>query len=486
MWRQLFLLFFLMNYSYGQSKVPLILTLDDAIYLSIRKNPNVQQAQLNYVMQKYALGVQEWEFQPHYSFQATTTSTHTYSITPQGNVSKNETGFQPTVSFLTHIGTQISLTQTNNINKHYNPGLTFQVIQPLLKGFGRAITEVELRNAKDSEIISKLNVEQSINETVNSVISGYLDVISAQNNYEIDKKYLERSNSIYQATNQLIKSGHKAEMEMVSVQADLASAQSKIETDKNNIEQSKYNLLTTIGINPETAVKIQDSDIDKIIRKYHVPDLSEAKLLVLKNDIPYQINLITVNHLLKNNLLVAQNNAKWDLNLTANASTGGNPQGGQFSGLNSIVNGTYVTNSVILNLKVPIDNRELKNAITNAKIAIREARIGLKQQKWSIIATTTNSWNTIYSNKQSLLFAKKAVEYQYQNYDINYKKYTHGLIDNLELQTAQQQLIASEQALSETRINYIKALAKLDQLIGSTLKTWNINIKLGGENYEYY
>ena len=41
------------------------LSLDEAILLAVRENPNVQNSQLNHVLQKFALEVQQWQFQPH-------------------------------------------------------------------------------------------------------------------------------------------------------------------------------------------------------------------------------------------------------------------------------------------------------------------------------------------------------------------------------------------------------------------------------------
>ena len=51
-------------------------------------------------------------------------------------------------------------------------------------------------------------------------------------------------------------------------------------------------------------------------------------------------------------------------------------------------------------------------------------------------------------------------------------------IDSLELQSAQNQLIQSQQTLLGAEIGYIKALVNIDQLTGHTLKTWNIKVRL--------
>ncbi|HLB57746.1 MAG TPA: hypothetical protein VJL60_02920, partial [Gammaproteobacteria bacterium] len=49
---------------------PLTLSLNESIILGVRENPNVQSSQLSYTAQKFNLWVQQWQFLPHYSFQA--------------------------------------------------------------------------------------------------------------------------------------------------------------------------------------------------------------------------------------------------------------------------------------------------------------------------------------------------------------------------------------------------------------------------------
>ena len=46
---------------------PLTLSLREAILLTIRENPSVQQAQLNHVQQKFSLEVAQWQFHPHFA-----------------------------------------------------------------------------------------------------------------------------------------------------------------------------------------------------------------------------------------------------------------------------------------------------------------------------------------------------------------------------------------------------------------------------------
>jgi outer membrane protein TolC len=215
------------------SEKPLTLSLSEAILLAVRQNPNVQQSQLNDVVQKFALHVQQWEFQPHYNF----TASRTIASSTRNKIreTSRQTFMQPSTSLLTPFGTQLTATSINNISDHYNPGLSLEIMQPLMRGFGRPIVEAALYNAMDSERISKLNIEGTLRVTVSNVIDAYLDVVSAENTVKNDEKALERSQLSVKQTELFIKAGHKAGNEVVTVQADVANAETTLENDKNSL-----------------------------------------------------------------------------------------------------------------------------------------------------------------------------------------------------------------------------------------------------------
>src|SRR3990167_2519330 len=173
-------------------KEDLTLSLNEAILLAVRENPNVQTAQLSYVSQKFNLWVQKWQFYPHYSLQSAATFSRTGS---QGQPvsGSHQYSIQPAISLLTPIGTQTTLSYTNTKTDDYNPGLSAQIAQPLMRGFGRAIVESALNNAKDTDVISSLNIEGVLRTMVTAIINAYIDVVMAEKTIDIDEKALERA-----------------------------------------------------------------------------------------------------------------------------------------------------------------------------------------------------------------------------------------------------------------------------------------------------
>jgi outer membrane protein TolC len=279
-------------------------------------------------------------------------------------------------------------------------------------------------------------------------------------------------------TRQFIKAGHKAGNELVTVQANVASVQAQLINDKNNLIQARYALLTAIGLDPNADIHFSTLNVDKLIDKYHFSNLDKVKNLTLKNDLQYQVDQITLHGPTSRNLLVAEDNARWQLNLTVNAATSNGVVDNQNNSIVNIFNGSNQAQSAGLTLQIPIDDQLSKQAVMNAKIAIKQAELALLQEKWSKETSAINGWNVVLSAKKSLQYAEESEKLQEKTYQVNYKKYLYGLIDSLELQSAQLQLIQAQQMLLSARINYLKGLVNLDFLIGTTLKTWHIKAQL--------
>lgn len=437
----------------ANAATPITLSLDEAILLAVRSNPNVQSTKLSYVAQKFNTWVQQWQFYPHYSFQASTI---------QALPGANSHNIQPGTSLLTPIGTQVGLSANTQTNQS-SPFLSLQVMQPLMRGFGTAVVEAALNNAKDSQRISALSIEGTLRTTVTSVINAYLDVVSAQKNIQIDQGALARAERSVRQTRLYIKAGHKAGNELVTVEANAASARSQLENDKNNLDQARYALLAAIGMDPNMPVKFTSLDIRGLINKYQMPSKDNAKNLVLQNDIQYQTDQITLHGPTSRNLLVAEDNTRWQLNASANAATG---------------NGSGQVRNVGLTLQIPIDDQAAKQGVVNAKIALKQAELALMQEKWNKETSAINGWNSVISAERALHYAEDAEKLQEKTYNLNYKKYLHGLIDSLELQSALASLIAAQQATLNAHIAYLKALVNLDLLVGNTLRTWDIRARM--------
>lgn len=449
------------------------LTLQDAILLAVREHPNVQSQELSYLLQRMQTGVLRADFYPRFAFQAEANMTHTGS-TDQVMVNTQNFNVTPSVSWLSPIGTQVTLLSTNLQDTHFHPGLSLQVMQPLMRGFGTAVVEAALNDANDSETMARLRTLSVLQNTVTGVIHAYLQMVMAEETIHIDEEALKRAKQSVTQTRQFIRAGHKAGNELVTVEANVASASLQLANDKNTLSQARFTLLAAIGLDPTAKVHFSHLLLDPIIARYTWPSEPQVMQKALSNDIQYQIDQITLHGPLVRQALIAEDNTRWELNLSANASSGYGSGEGQDVRLNGIFSGVNQAQTVGLSLKVPIDDRHAKQAVASARIAIKQAELALQQEKWASQTKVMNAWYAVTSRKQALQFALDAERLQEKTYHLNYLKYCHGLIDSLSLQTAQQQFVLAEQAILHARIAYLEALVDLDNIMGQTLSTWHV------------
>lgn len=134
------------------------LSLKEAILLALRYNPNIQNAELDRIIQRYRLRVAYREFELQYALAGNTVfeksryshaghaTTRSYVATPEFNLK-------------TPLGTQASLKMDNTIAAigNYNPLLTLSVTQPLLRGFGITINQAALKDAIATEELNRIN-----------------------------------------------------------------------------------------------------------------------------------------------------------------------------------------------------------------------------------------------------------------------------------------------------------------------------------------
>jgi outer membrane protein TolC len=473
------LIWFILSCQAIAAEVPRTISLNDAILLAVRENPNVQKSQISHIQSKYSLELAEWEFKPHYSLGASRMTSQNYSITEEGYLTKNTSAVNAGVSTKTPYGTGVDLALSNDIGKNYHPGLSLTVTQPLLRGFGRPIVEAGLNDAIDNEKVSRLRVADTLRTTISGVINAYFDVVSNQKTLEMDENALKSAQRLFEQTKLFIKAGHKAGVELVTVETSVASSQTKIESDKNQLAQARSRLLQIIGLDPNSQVTFGNLVIPALIQKYHTPNLPDTKQMVITNDVDYQAAQIFLSGMHQRALAIAEDNTRWKLDLTATGNVGHSAGGGPNAGLNSLVNGINQTDSVGLQLTVPIDDKGAKIALENAKIALHEAEMDIKQMKWDKEMAAMNGWNTIFSAERALHLSEHEVELQKKSYTVFEQKYNYGLIDSLELQSARQSWLSSQQNFINSEINYLRAFVALDQLTGHTLQTWNIQV-----NYE--
>lgn len=452
--------------------------LREAILLALRYNPNIQNAELDRVVQRYQLRLANNEFEVQYALGASgvlqksrfngvgTDTTRTLLASPEFNLRSK-------------LGTQASLGIDNNVSgdNNFNPVLNFSLTQPLLRGFGKQVNEAALLNALDSEWLNKLSLRQSVAEQITQVIMAYRTLILSGNNLQNQRLQLKEAKKSYGINEKKIKAGQLEPTGNIQQSYQIESLSLMVEQGENDFQTATQDLLQTIGLDPDTHLSVpSDVTVEEIV----VPNLQQSIEQALNHNTLYLAQKMTLRAD-ERAYKIAKNQQLWQLDLGANVQSGTvNDVTGTNTGLRSIYNGNNLTEAARLTLTVPLHDVSRRSQLINAKIRLEKDRLNLIAAKRALITHITNTINNIRSLAKRYQLAQKQVKLAEQSYTLEKKKQQAGIATALDVNNTQNQLIQAQSNLISAKVAYLNQISALQRTLGTTLDHWNIKLRYGG------
>lgn len=457
-------------------KAPL-LSLDDAVLLALRYNPTIQNAEIQRIVDKFNLRLAKYSYELQYAL----TGNFQYNNSTSNGVNGegNKFTLSPQVSYLSPIGTQVVAGVTNvwshvGGQSHYsNPQATLNITQPLLQGFGTTVTMAPLYNAYDQELINRLSLQNVAITTITQVVSKYTALVQAINTLKSLELSLATSQKTVKQYQIKLKVGQVAPADIIQFETDVSSKQQSIEAQKITIKQARFALLETLGLDHKTPFTVTDRvglDDTKL------PTLEQSIELALKNDINYQTQKINYR-IAQRQFKVTLDKLRWTLNANVVQSVGGGTGGPPNSGVDSLFNGQNKNLSAGLQLNVPINDVPAKAAVVQAKVGLKQSETLLDAQKRQVIDTARTAYYTLMSQKRQITQAQTTLELSNRNLKNAYIRLDVGRATPFEVSSLQSSLTLAEINLISSEISYINALAAFEQIVGTTLDRWNVQIR---------
>lgn len=462
----------------SRRKVIQHLSIREAILLALRYNPNIQNAELDRIIQRYQLRLAYNEFELQYALGASGVIQKNTFNGVGSDTTRTLVG-SPELKLKTKLGTQASLSIDNNVAIYngYNPQLNFTVTQPLLRGFGSSVNKVGLLNAIDSEWLNKLNLQQSVVDQITQVIIAYRSLILSGNNLQNQRLQLKEAKKSYEINEKKIAAGQLEPTGNIQQSYQIESLSLMVEQAENDFNTAAQDLLQTIGLDPDMHLSVPS---DVTLEKLMVPDLHQAIETALNHNTLYLAQKMTLRAD-ERAYKVAKNQQLWQLDAAGSVQSGTvNDVTGLNGGLRGIYNGNNVNQSARLTLTVPLHDLNRRSQLINAKVRLEKDRINLIAAKRALITNITNTINTIQSLAKRYELAQKQVKLAEQSYALEKKKLQAGISSALDVNNTQNQLIQAQSGLIGAKIAYLNQLSALQRTLGTTLDYWQIKLRYGG------
>lgn len=462
----------------ARSKTLQHLTIREAILLALRYNPNIQNAELDRIIQRYQLRLAHNEFELQYALGASG-AVQKSTFNGVGTSTTNTFLASPELALKTKLGTKGSLGIDNNVgaNNSFNPVLNLSVTQPLLRGFGPSVNETGLLDAIDNEWINKLSLQQSVVDQITQVILAYRSLILSGNNLQNQRLQLKEARKSFEINEKKIEAGQLEPTGNIQQSYQIESLSLLVEQGENDFKTASQDLLQTIGLDPDMHLSVPS---DVTLKETTVPDLQQSIEIALNHNVHYLAQKMALRAD-ERAYKVAKNQQLWQLDLAGNIQSGTvNDVTGTNSGVRGIYNGNNVTESARLTLTVPLNDIGRRSQLISAKVRLEKDRINLIAAKRALITNITNIINNIQSLAKRYELAKKQVKLAEQSYALEKKKQQAGISSALDVNNTQNQLIQAQSGLIGAKIAYLNQLSALQRTLGTTLDYWQIKLRYGG------
>jgi len=466
------------------------LSLEECISLALESNSNIRIQRINQKIQDNLITIAQGRFDPSITFGPNISSVEEPSSTPGitgADVrSSNSQGFSlgitdPIVtggsyglSFSTNRSKSNSTFQT--FNPAYSSGLSFNITQPLLKGFGMPINKAPIKIAKNDKEISVLQLESELIRTVSEVENYYWELVFAIENLKVQQLSLKQAQDLLKKNIRFKEEGIANASDILQAQSAVASREADVIAAKDAVKDAEDRLKRVTNIIQDDSkwdISIVPLD-EPSFRNFDVK-LKESIDIALENSPEYiqaKKELENINISLK----VAKNQRLPNLDLEGSLELNG--LGDELDEpLSQVGKVDYDTWRVGLFFRMPIGGRVASSELKKSQYEKERMLLAIKELEQQITADVRGAIRQLQTNRERVEATKSAEEFAKQALDVEEKKYELGLSNSFELLQFQANLANVSKNRLRAIIDYNKSIVSFYQIVGVTLDNLNIELE---------
>ncbi|MFC1693927.1 TolC family protein [Candidatus Latescibacterota bacterium] len=454
----------------GHVNAQRLLTLDEAMEISMQNSPDIRRTQLDLERSRETLNARRAALKSQFRL---TLNPFTYSRDKtfnnflsawstskdkqsQGTFSINQPIAQTdgTLSLINRLSWQDSYSDYNDIrNKSFNNNLYLQFTQPIYT-YNRTKMETEeleldLETTILSFAIQKLSLELQVSQ---SFYNAYQNKLSLEIAID-DQKNREES---YQIIKNKVDAGLVALEELYQAELTRATSMLSVQNAEVALENSLDNFKVLIGFPITEAITVE---VDVSSEPVEV-DLDKAIDNALKNRMELRQRSITLENA-QNNIIraSAQNEFKGNINLSLGII-------GTDEMFENLYDSPTNKQSIGISFEIPLwDWGEKKSRIKASEASYERQKLSSEDEKTSIIIGIRQTYRNLNRLANQIDIERQRVRNAELTYEINLERYRNGDLTSMELNLLQTQLSQTRMGLVRALINYKQAI--LDMKIQS-------------------
>ncbi|WP_072619258.1 TolC family protein [Spirulina major] len=431
------------------------LTLNEAIALTVLHNTQVRNQYLDRIVDRARLRTAEGELLP--KFTPMLMSGVVDNVGGQGT----RTEVRAAVSWFTPTRGTLSVDWRSQLNSvqdtEDSQGFSVTYRHPLLRYGESAIAHLDRRRALMRDDINQLTLRQTLIDEVTDTIRQYRSLLLAQEQVTLTQTSLTNAEQQLQRQRALVAAGREARSSLFRTEQNVADFQSQLLAARNAVQSAQLALMNQLGINRDLDV-VAIADPNTAPPNLDPPTLEQVSLAQRPDYLSGQLGL----RIATLDLRQADNNRRWNLDLETQYNDA-TAQPGDWSA------------QMILTRRLG-DRRRDHEAFEASRVELLKQENNLAQLEADIRIAVRNQIRQVQLQAEQLQLARRAVDLAQQELAAQEALVQAGRGDAFQLQEAQRQLLTVRNNELQQRVNYLNAIAELDQVQGITLDRWGIQL----------
>ncbi len=342
--------------------------------------------------------------------------------------------------------------------------LRLEVEQPLLRGWGREITETPIQRARAYRAIEQITLDLQAVETIVHVVEAYWEAVFARDNLAIAEQRHRLALQLVEINRARVSLGVSAPVETLTAESSAAAREEAVVVAQANIQNAEDRLRKLLRLPGESdsVVTPTDQPPPPAVLEEEEQKLIEAALLHRPEIARQTLDLHQQTLLVR----LAEDKLRPSLDLTAGFAPLGIGSSHRES-LSRLPQGDPYTWDVGMAFSYPIGN-QAATAQYQASLAehdrMRLAKENLRQQ---IIYEVRERMREVKTSEKRIESNGRARTLAEQKLAAGDERFRLGLIPSQDLLKMQEEVAEVKSSALRALIDYHKAKARLDQVTGA-------------------
>ena len=347
--------------------------------------------------------------------------------------------------------------------------------QPLLKGFGPAITNAPIHIAQITQEMAAESFRNTVINQLADAVNDYWDLVFTINNYEVQLLSLERAQELLRIAIIKRDTGVEPPNVVLQAQAEVSSREASVIAARSAIADAGDTLKRIMNITENDAQ--WDYNLVPVDRPTFTPvNLNErAMFQEALRQRPDYLNTKFQMEIARIDQRVAKNNKLPQLDLSGSYALTG--MGESFSkAKDSLETADYETWSTGLTFSYPLQNRTASAVYRQSEQQVEQLGETLRNLEDVIRLEVRTAVRALETNLRLIKAYQATVESEKAKLDSQLKRYEVGFATIFEVLEFQEDVASAQVQYLESVVDYNKALVELQRVKASFLQDYRIEV----------